>query len=123
MYNLRAHATRTPSLTEPGLCDANDALQMSLIAPSPGELKTVGTFFPKFTYPIFGDEEKIFGYKDLKISLRFRSNDMRPHVKVSSSKKYKHIGETEAQDVLATLKEGGHLPEGESRFTLKIASS
>lgn len=96
-----------------GLADSNDSFNISLVAPTSSGLQLVGNFHPKFTYEIFGEEEKIFGYKDLKISLRFRANDMRPNLQVSYGQKFKPLGKTEAMDVVATLKEEKHLPEGE----------
>ncbi len=36
----------------------------------PSELDLVEPFGPKFTYPIFGDKETIFGYKGLNIEVR-----------------------------------------------------
>ncbi|KAH6610703.1 histone acetyltransferase type b catalytic subunit [Trichoderma cornu-damae] len=94
-----------------GLQNANEALDISLVSPSKSGLKTVATFHPKFTYPIFGDEETIFGYKDLKIHLRYRANDMRPHLRVAYSKKFKPVGEHIPIDVEEILEEGGHLPK------------
>lgn len=96
-----------------GLENANKALAVSLVAPSSSGLKLVAKFHPKFTYTIFGDGEKIFGYKDLKISLRFRANDMRPHLHTSYSQKLKPPpGVDQPTDVAAVLGEGGHLPKG-----------
>lgn len=102
------------SLTVPaGMENANEALTISLVSPSSSGIKSVASFHPKFTYAIFGDEEKVFGYKDLKISLRFRANDMRPHLRTSYSKKLKPpAGVEEPIDVAAVLEEGGHLPKG-----------
>ncbi|KJZ74092.1 Histone acetyltransferase type B catalytic subunit [Hirsutella minnesotensis 3608] len=92
--------------------NANDALSISLLSPTPSGLKSVAKFPPKFTYSIFGDDEKIFGYKDLKISLRFRANDMRPHLRTSHGEKLKPPpGSEEPTDVTAVLDEGGHLPK------------
>jgi histone acetyltransferase 1 len=91
---------------------SNDALIINLLAPSKSGLQTFATFNPSFTYPIFGDEEKIFGYKGLKINLRYRANDMRPHLKISHSKKLKPIGDAEPTDVAALLRDGNHLPKG-----------
>lgn len=31
-------------------------------------------FNPEFTYPIFGEQEQIFGYKDLMINVREEAN-------------------------------------------------
>ena len=97
---------------EIGLQDANDALSISLVSPSNSGLKTISTFHPKFTYPIFGDDEKIFGYKDLKLHLRYRANDMRPHLRVSHTKKFKAVGDAEPLDIVGLLEEGQHLPKG-----------
>ncbi|QPH01278.1 histone acetyltransferase 1 [Epichloe festucae Fl1] len=100
-----------PDLTD-WLVDSNDALSVSLVSPSKSGLRLVDTFHPKFTYPIFGDEEKIFGYRDLKISLRYRANDMRPHVDVAYSKKLAPpAGVDEPTDINAILQEGNHLPK------------
>ncbi|KAF4121234.1 histone acetyltransferase 1 [Geosmithia morbida] len=90
---------------------SNDALNISLVAPSKSGLQSVAAFHPNFTYPIFGDEERIFGYQGLKINLRYRANDMRPHLKVSYSKKFKPVGDNEPTDIAAILKEGNHLPK------------
>ncbi|KAH6998697.1 acyl-CoA N-acyltransferase [Ilyonectria sp. MPI-CAGE-AT-0026] len=96
---------------EEWLANANDAINISLVAPSKSGLQNIATFNPKFTYSIFGEEEQIFGYKDLKISLRYRANDMRPHLKTSYSKKFKPVGDTEPTDIVGILEEGGHLPK------------
>jgi hypothetical protein len=92
--------------------DANDAFNISLVSPSKSGLSTIATFHPSFTYTIFGDEEKIFGYKDLKIQLRYRANDMRPHLQLAYGKKFKPVGEHEPADVKEILESGGHLPKG-----------
>ncbi|KAK2592484.1 histone acetyltransferase 1 [Conoideocrella luteorostrata] len=93
------------------LVDSNDALSVSLVSPSKSGLQLVDTFHPKFTYPIFGDDERIFGYKDLKISLRYRANDMRPHVDVTYSKKLiPPAGVEEPTKIRTVLRQGGHLP-------------
>ncbi|KAH7328506.1 putative histone acetyltransferase type b catalytic subunit [Stachybotrys elegans] len=96
---------------EEWMTSSNDALSITLVAPSASGLRPIGTFHPKFTYSIFGEEEKIFGYKDLKVNLRYRSNDMRPHLKVSQSKKFKPMGDLEPTDIVGLLKEGEHLPK------------
>ncbi|KAH6888547.1 acyl-CoA N-acyltransferase [Thelonectria olida] len=95
---------------EDWLASANDAIQISLLKPSKAGLQNIATFNPKFTYPIFGEEEKIFGYKDLKVSLRYRANDMRPHLRTTYKSKFKPDGESEPLDITAVLEEGNHLP-------------
>lgn len=83
---------------------------MTLVAPGPDGLKTVGhNFHPRFTYPVFGDSEEIFGYQKLAINLQYHASDMRPNVSVTYSKKFTAVGETEATDVDAILH--GFLPE------------
>lgn len=105
-------ASSSPRLTAyKGFVSSNDALSINLLAPSKSGLQSVATFYPKFTYPIFGDEERIFGYKGLKIGLRYRANDMRPHLKISYDKKLKPVGDAEPEDVASILQEGNHLPK------------
>ncbi|KAH6627777.1 acyl-CoA N-acyltransferase [Chaetomium tenue] len=85
---------------------SNDALLLSLVSPSPTGVKTIGdSFRPKFTYPIFGDSEEIFGYQNLKISLRYNASDMRPNLSITYGKKFDAVGDTEATDVHGILRE------------------
>jgi hypothetical protein len=93
-----------------GLTSTNDALSISLVAPSKSGPQSVATFYPRFTYPIFGEEEEVFGYKGLKMSLRYRANDMRPHFEVTYAKKSKPVGGKEPHDINAILQRGNHLP-------------
>jgi histone acetyltransferase 1 len=44
-------------------------------------------FQPAFTYPIFGEEELIYGYKDLSIQVRFDSRTLLPYARVDYSEK------------------------------------
>ncbi|KAI0181079.1 acyl-CoA N-acyltransferase [Hypoxylon sp. FL1284] len=85
---------------------ANDALTISLVRPGPdSKLQTIASFNPKFTYPIFGDDEQIFGYKGLKINLKYDARDLRPNLSVSFATKFSAIGDVEALDVKEKLKE------------------
>lgn len=93
-----------------GSSNANEALTVSLVTPANGQLKTISSFHPKFTYPIFGEEEQIFGYQGLKINLRYNASDMRPQLSTSYGKKFKAIGETEPADIEEMMKD--FLPEG-----------
>ncbi|KAK2624572.1 hypothetical protein QTJ16_005765 [Diplocarpon rosae] len=86
-----------------GSAESNDALQISLVAPDVGAAKTIHSFNPNMSYSIFGDEERIFGYKGLKIHLRYNASDMRPNMLVSYDKKFKAVGETEATDLKELL--------------------
>lgn len=78
--------------------------------PTDDGIETVATFGPNFTYPIFGEQEQIFGYKGLKIDLRYHAHDMRPNCLITWDKKFKAVGDTEPLDVKARLQE--HLPLG-----------
>ncbi|MCJ1319997.1 histone acetyltransferase 1 [Xylographa vitiligo] len=88
--------------------NANEAIQISLVQPGTGSPKALSTFHPQFTYSIFGDEERIFGYQGLNVKLRFAAHDLYPHVSISSDAKFKTVGDTKATDILEILKE--HLP-------------
>ncbi|KAJ5565623.1 hypothetical protein N7535_007261 [Penicillium sp. DV-2018c] len=85
-------------------CDANDAVHITIVQPGEKKPQTLSAFHPQFTYPIFGDDEQIFGYKGLIIRLRFAAHDLRPHIHISYDEKFKPVGDTAALDLLATLK-------------------
>ncbi|KAI1174151.1 histone acetyltransferase type B catalytic subunit [Nemania sp. FL0916] len=91
-------------MEEEWTANANEALTISLVRPTGSKIEAVGSFNPRFTYPIFGDEEHIFGYKGLKIKLRYDARNLRPHLSVSSSKKFSSVGEVEALDVKEVMK-------------------
>ena len=48
------------------ISDGSESLHLKLVQPFE-PLGNDNTFHPVFTYPVFGEEEKIFGYKDLVI--------------------------------------------------------
>ena len=87
-----------------GSCDANDALHITIVQPGESKPKTLSTFRPQFTYPIFGDKEQIFGYKGLIIRLRFAAHDLRPHVHISYDDRFETVGDTAAVDLLGALR-------------------
>lgn len=64
---------------------------------------TTASFQPEFTYPIFNEEEAIFGYRDLSIGISFAAHNLRPHVKISHSKKFPAQGEVKPTDIKAAL--------------------
>lgn len=67
------------------------------------------SFNPEFTYPIYGEEEAIFGYQDLAINLTFAAHDLRPSLEVQYGKKFNAIGDIKPTDVEGALKD--FLPE------------
>ncbi|KAI0458368.1 histone acetyltransferase type B catalytic subunit [Xylaria acuta] len=85
--------------------NANEALAISLARPSDSAIEKITSFNPKFTYPIFGEDERIFGYKGLKINLQYDARNLRPHLSVSSTKKFNSVGEVEAVNVREVMKE------------------
>ncbi|KAL2872708.1 histone acetyltransferase catalytic subunit HAT1 [Aspergillus lucknowensis] len=90
-------------------CDANDAVQITIVQPDQQKPKTLSSFHPQFTYPIFGDEERIFGYKGLIIRLRFAAHDLRPHVHTSYDEKFNAVDDAAPVDINKTLRR--FLPE------------
>ena len=76
---------------------------------SRGDGSAAATFQPDFTYPIFGEEEAIFGYQDLLINLSFASHNLKPHLAVSYSEKFKQLGEVQPTDIHEALRD--FLPE------------
>ncbi|QLG74858.1 hypothetical protein HG535_0H01850 [Zygotorulaspora mrakii] len=74
---------------------ANEALKVSLVS------ENAIQFSPLFTYPIFGDSEQIFGYKDLVIYLAFDAITFKPFLNVKFSEKL----DKEADDVEGKLLE------------------
>lgn len=95
-----------------GSTNSNEAINISLVAPAPGGSRALASFNPQYSHALFGEEESIFGYKNLKINLKFNACDMRPNVQLTCQKKFKSVNETEAQDPILALKE--FLPKGMS---------
>ena len=90
-------------LTLSGSTDANEAVEISIVQAADGSPKTLSTFHPRFTYPIFGDEERIFGFQGLCINIRFSAHLLRPNIEISYEKKFKEVGDTKATDIEETL--------------------
>jgi len=103
---------------------ATSAVTLNLVKPfqaskdkQPPRIHPEG-FHPEYVYPIYGDEEQIFGYKNLNINIDFRANDLRPSFKITYDEKWKPIGETQAMDVEGPLRE--FLPPSKSLSYLYI---
>ncbi|KIK54554.1 hypothetical protein GYMLUDRAFT_48688 [Collybiopsis luxurians FD-317 M1] len=74
--------------------DSNECLSISMVRSAEdtkalGEEESYLEFNPAFTYPIFGEEEKIYGYKDLNIDLKFTSGSLKQFLYVQWSDKLK----------------------------------
>ncbi|KAF8061629.1 histone acetyltransferase type B catalytic subunit [Lyophyllum atratum] len=93
--------------------ESNAALRLSLVRStedkkSLAEEESYESFHPNFTYPIFGEDEKLYGYKDLDIDLRFASGSLTQYLNVNYSEK---LGSSSTvDDVEGTL--SGFIPPG-----------
>ncbi|KAI8874711.1 acyl-CoA N-acyltransferase [Backusella circina FSU 941] len=72
---------------------------------TPGEVFHNHTFNPEFTYPIFGDHETVFGYKDLALTISFASGSLRAFVQVNHTEQYEDTLDIKKDDILNTLNE------------------
>lgn len=73
--------------------------------------EVIEAFPPTYTYAIFGEEEAIPGYKDLKINLSFRANDLESTASIKYARMMKPFNEEmeELMDLKGRL--AGFLPE------------
>ncbi|GAA5914546.1 hypothetical protein JCM8208_001199 [Rhodotorula glutinis] len=65
----------------------------------------VEPFLPIFVYPIFGDQETIFGYQGLDIDYRFASGSLNQYLSISFDAKFPEQGDVKADDPEKTLYE------------------
>lgn len=115
-----------------GTIDANEAFTISLVslsrsndsdtnnaenAAEGNSLSTIASFHPKFTYPLFGDDERIFGYKGLKVNLQFNASDLRPNLSISYTKKLTSVSGMEVTDITSVMKE--YLPAGQLPYLIQ----
>ncbi|SCZ97657.1 BZ3500_MvSof-1268-A1-R1_Chr4-3g07342 [Microbotryum saponariae] len=92
--------------------DAIEALQLRLVRAKAdvavleqGETDLVDDFHPTFVYPIFGQEETIFGYRNLEIQLHFSSGALKQYLHVDYSSKFPSTTTVSADDPEKTLYE------------------
>ncbi|KAF6008500.1 hypothetical protein HII13_003823 [Brettanomyces bruxellensis] len=83
-------------------CSSNNALYVSIAEP-----KGAFTFKPKFTYPIFGEAEQIFGYKDLRMDLAFDCKSLKPFFNYRYSSKMSENVKDIKMQILPFLAEKG----------------
>ncbi|OCF74848.1 histone acetyltransferase type B catalytic subunit [Kwoniella mangroviensis CBS 8886] len=76
------------------LSDSNEALSLQLVRDPEDEdvlyaqeKRAIEPFHPTFTYPIFGEREKILGYKGLDIQLQFASGSLRQFLSITYDSK------------------------------------
>ncbi|KAF8520175.1 histone acetyltransferase type B catalytic subunit [Hysterangium stoloniferum] len=70
--------------------NSNDALYLSMVRAKEdqallGEDEDYEDFHPTFTYPIFGEEEKIYGYQNLRVDLKFASGSLVQYLSIKHS--------------------------------------
>jgi histone acetyltransferase 1 len=94
--------------------NSNDCFNISL---TQGDGSEHAAFQPAFTYPIFGEEEAIFGYQDLSINLTFAAHNLRPQLEVKYGKIFEAIGNIKPTDVKEVLRD--FLPEAAFDATSK----
>ena len=99
-------------LTSTGSAEAKKAFSISLVRAQGKEVKVLHKFHPAHVYSIFGDDEQIYGYQDLRVDLSFNSNDMRPNLSIKYTKKLKPQAEVAPADIEEVLRD--YLPEGSS---------
>ncbi|GMK58592.1 hypothetical protein CspeluHIS016_0600340 [Cutaneotrichosporon spelunceum] len=93
---------------EDWVTDSNEALELKLVRAEEDDAlvgadrATVEPFHPTFTYPIFGDQEKIFGYRDLSIKLHFASGSLKQFLRISYDEKIESE-DTPADDIEGEL--------------------
>jgi len=79
---------------EQWVCSSNDAISISLVKANdlineehkPEYIKKI-SFHPTFSYPLFGFEEKIYGYKNLDIQLYYCSGSLDTYFHVDYAQK------------------------------------
>jgi len=86
------------------ICDANDATQLKLVRKAEEVDDEETTFNPEMSHQIYGDNETIFGYKDLKIKIYYSAARLTTYLGVSYSSKVSHEGVV-ADDIKAPLLE------------------
>ncbi|OZJ06771.1 hypothetical protein BZG36_00385 [Bifiguratus adelaidae] len=74
------------------VADSNQAVELSLVRPSSEEADGYErkTFHPEFTYPIYGDDQKIFGFQDLNIQLEYAAGSLKTYMNVEYTSKFTH---------------------------------
>ena len=97
---MYSHAAIDPASV---IARSNDAVRVTLKQPADSS-KDVD-FHPEFTYSIFGDEEIIFGYKNLDINLIFEAESLQAGLSISHSDKIECVGTTEADNIEDKLKD------------------
>ncbi|KAJ8105916.1 hypothetical protein OPT61_g9888 [Boeremia exigua] len=84
MSRLRAGAASLAREPAIGVTNSNECFDINLYRPgSSGDERVGETFNPSFTHSVIDENESIVGYKNPKIELDFRTNDLKPKLQIS----------------------------------------
>ncbi|KAJ3118125.1 histone acetyltransferase 1 [Physocladia obscura] len=75
------------------------------------------TFHPQFTYPLFGDEEVLFGYKEPLIRLHFSAGSLFPFLGM----KYTYKIDNDPEAIADAKKIGGAVPKADDVVSIVSA--
>ncbi|TPX64464.1 hypothetical protein SpCBS45565_g05839 [Spizellomyces sp. 'palustris'] len=78
--------------------------QSALVQPEDMDSE-IDTFHPEFTYPVFGMEETINGYQNLKIKLYYAAGSLATYVGISYDNRRESNGSQQPDDIMALLSE------------------
>ncbi|KAI9700160.1 MAG: histone acetyltransferase 1 [Bogoriella megaspora] len=86
--------------------DSNEATTLKFwrVSEQGGQLQCDHSFHPSYTYPIFGEEETIFGYQGLHIDINFALHDLRCNVDIRFKNIFEPVGDIEAFDIPTALR-------------------
>eukprot|EP00124_Ichthyophonus_hoferi_P001925 Ihof_evm10s115 gene=Ihof_evmTU10s115 len=87
------------------VCHANDVIDMRLVFSPEDVLSEEAGFPPEFTHQFFGDNEKIFGYKGLKIKICFSATQLIPYLEIDYDEKISNNAGAAPDDVAEKLTE------------------
>jgi histone acetyltransferase 1 len=96
---------------------SNECLNISILR---GDGSEHASFQPTFTYPIFGEEEVIFGYQDLEINLTFAAHNLRPHLEIEFSKEFPKLGDVQPTDIKEQLSASTRGTDKCTRFGARV---
>ncbi|XP_041372189.1 histone acetyltransferase type B catalytic subunit-like isoform X2 [Gigantopelta aegis] len=98
-------------------CTANEAIQLKLVRDESDVEDCKKTFYPEMTHQLFGEQESIFGYKDLTVQMFYSAAKLNTYINMKYSDKISKdkffdsgISLPEADNVLATITK--HVPPG-----------
>jgi len=88
-------------------CSANEVLQFKFIRSEDDLVNDEISFSPEFTHQIFGENERIFGYKNLRIDLFCLSSSLNFYLNIQFDEKInpKKFQQFKADDLTETLKQ------------------